>query len=100
LARGSISPIFRPHWGLAASHHQNTTKPVVIIAVHGMIVVAIRRTQIHAIIVVPRSTAQHAVLACRAAPFTGGPPVPRTAFPAKIKSLFHQKKIRPLRGEE
>jgi hypothetical protein len=89
---------FRLDERLAASHHQNTTEPVVIVAVHGMIVVAIRRTQVHAIIVVPRSTAQHAVLACRAASFAGGPPVSRTAFPAKWVCRFH-KKIQPLRGK-
>jgi hypothetical protein len=91
---------FRLDERLAASHHKNTTEAVVIVAIHGMIVVAIRRTQIHAIIVVPRSTAQNAALACRTAPSAGGPPVVRTAFPAKFESQFHQKNFRPLRGPE
>jgi hypothetical protein len=84
---------------LAASHHQNNTEADVARAIARVAVDTTRRTQIHAFIVVPRRTAQHPVVACRAAPFTDGRMAVHAPFSAKFKNRFYQKKSPATRSD-
>ena len=65
---------------LGRDHHDNA-KPVVIVSITGIIVVAIRREQIVGIVIVPRSPAQHP---WRSSRVTSSAPLSGTGRPARL----------------
>jgi len=99
------TPIFElrsvlPPWSRRRDHN-DTTEPVVVVAITGLIVIPIRRQQIRAVVVVPATTPKHAVASRRTASSTGvcaGIP-PGFNLSAKFLNHAHSKKFRPLRGE-